>query len=324
MILDVTDDHLRRAALDAGHLALLRQLRMRSIMVLPLEARGRLLGVIVLVGAATRAPYTDSDLAFGEDLARRAALAVDNARLYEAALLANRARSDFLAVMSHELRTPLNAIVGYADLLLMGVPEPPPPAAREHILRIIASARHLRELIEDILSYSRIEAGRQQVTLAPTDLRRTLARVARTAEPLAAEKELRFHFEPPDQPLLVETDEAKVRQLLLYLLANAVKFTDRGEIRLSARMGADQVVIEVRDTGIGIAPEDLDRIFEPFWQVEQVITRRAPGTGLGLTLARRLARLLGGDITVASEPGRGSTFTVRLPARTEQQQAEAA
>src|SRR5690606_30279436 len=271
MILDVTDDHLRRAALDAGHLALLRQLRMRSIMVLPLEARGRLLGVIVLVGAATRAPYTDSDLAFGEDLARRAALAVDNARLYEAALLANRARSDFLAVMSHELRTPLNAIVGYADLLLMGVPEPPPPAAREHILRIIASARHLRELIEDILSYSRIEAGRQQVTLAPTDLRRTLARVARTAEPLAAEKELRFHFEPPDQPLLVETDEAKVRQLLLYLLANAVKFTDRGEIRLSARMGADQVVIEVRDTGIGIAPEDLDRIFEPFWQVEQVI-----------------------------------------------------
>ena len=327
MIVDVTEDHLRNAAIDDGHLALLRRLRMRSVMVLPLEARGRLLGVIVLIGDATRTPYTAADLALGEDLARRAALAVDNARLYEAALVANRARSDFLAVMSHELRTPLNAIVGYADLLLMGVPDPPPPAAREQILRIIASARHLRELIEDILSYSRIEAGRQEVTFAATDLRRTLTRVARTAEPLAAEKGLRFNFEPPEEPLVIQTDEAKVRQLLLYLLANAVKFTDQGEIGLSARTEADRVVIEVRDTGIGIAREDLERIFEPFWQVEQVITRRAPGTGLGLTLARRLARLLGGDIAVTSEPGRGSTFTVRLPIsaeREEEEQAEAA
>src|SRR5690606_14913940 len=138
----------------------------------------------------------------------------------------------------------------------------------------------------DILSYSRIEAGRQDVTYASTDLRRTLARVARTAAPLAAEKGLRFQFQPPDEPLVVETDEDKVRQLLLYLLANAVKFTDEGEIHLSARSEPDTVLIEVRDTGIGIAPEDLERIFEPFWQVEQVITRRAPGTGLGLTLAR--------------------------------------
>src|SRR5690606_24440710 len=141
----------------------------------------------------------------------------------------------FLAIMSHELRTPLNAIVGYADLLLAGVPDPPPPGARRQILRIMASARHLRELIEDILSYSRIEAGREDVTLATTDLRNTLARVARTAGPLAAEKGLRFEFELPEEPLVVETDEPKVRQLLLQLLANAVKFTDRGEIGLSAR-----------------------------------------------------------------------------------------
>src|SRR5690606_37466162 len=176
MVVQVTDDDLRKAAIDEGHLALLRRLRMRSIMVLPLEARGRLLGVIVLIRDATRPPYTAADLTLGEDLARRAALAVDNARLYEAALVANRARSDFLAIMSHELRTPLNAIVGYADLLLAGVPDPPPPGARRQILRIMASARHLRELIEDILSYSRIEAGREDVTLATTDLRNTLAR----------------------------------------------------------------------------------------------------------------------------------------------------
>jgi len=324
MVVQVTDDDLRKAAIDEGHLALLRRLRMRSIMVLPLEARGRLLGVIVLIRDATRRPYTAADLTLGEDLARRAALAVDNARLYEAALVANRARSDFLAIMSHELRTPLNAIVGYADLLLAGVPDPPPPGARRQILRIMASARHLRELIEDILSYSRIEAGREDVTLATTDLRNTLARVARTAGPLAAEKGLRFEFELPEEPLVVETDEPKVRQLLLQLLANAVKFTDRGEIGLSARKEGDQVVIAVRDTGIGIAPQDLERIFEPFWQVEQVITRRAPGTGLGLTLARRLARLLGGDVSVTSEPGRGSTFTVRLPATGGQQRAAAA
>ena len=324
MIVRVTDDDLRDAAVDEGHLALLRRLGMRSVMVLPLEARGRLLGVIVLIGDATRAPYNATDLLLGEDLARRAALAVDNARLYEEALIANRARSDFLAVMSHELRTPLNAIVGYADLLLAGVPDPPSPGARKQILRIIASARHLRELIEDILSYSRIEAGRQEITISSTDLRRTLARVARTVEPLADEKGLRFHFELPDEPLIIETDEAKVRQLLLHLLANAVKFTDRGEIGLSARKEADQVVIEVSDTGIGIAAGDLERIFEPFWQVEQVITRRAPGTGLGLTLARRLARLLGGDVAVTSKPGRGSTFTVMLPAGRGRQRAEAA
>jgi PAS domain S-box-containing protein len=312
---DITDDMLRAAALDEGHLALLRRLGLRSGMVLPLRSRGRVLGAIILLGTRSRARYTESDLSLAEDLARRAALAVDNARLYEAALVASRTQADFLAIMSHELRAPLTTILGYADLLLEGLPVPLPPAARGQVERIAASAQHLRELIDDILSYSRIEAGRQEVALARTDLREELARVAHVVAPLATDKGLRFRYEPPPDAIILETDAEKVRRLLIHLLFNAVKFTDRGEVELSARREDDEALIDVRDTGIGIAPEHLERVFEPFWQVEEPTTRRAPGTGLGLTLARRLARLLGGDITVSSVPGRGSTFTVRLPVR---------
>jgi two-component system sensor histidine kinase/response regulator len=132
---------------------------------------------------------------------------------------------------------------------------------------------------------------------------------------MATDKGLRFHYEPPPEPIILETDAEKLRRLLIHLLSNAVKFTDRGEVELSVRRENDDALIDVRDTGIGIAPEHLERVFEPFWQVEEPTTRRAAGTGLGLTLARRLARLLGGDITVSSTPGKGSTFTVRVPVR---------
>ncbi|HEY8470167.1 MAG TPA: ATP-binding protein [Longimicrobiales bacterium] len=318
---DVTDDMLRAAAIDEGHLALLRQLGLRSIMLLPLRSRGRILGAIILMATQGRPRYTESDLALAEDLARRAALAVDNARLYEAAVVASRTQADFLAIMSHELRAPLTAILGYADLLLEGIPTPLPPAARAQVERIVASAQHLRELIDDILSYSRIEAGRQEVVLARTDLRHELSRIAQIAAPMATEKGLRFHYEPPEDAIILETDPEKLRRLLIHLVSNAVKFTDRGEVELSVRRENDDALIDVRDTGIGIAPEHLERVFEPFWQVEEPTTRRAPGTGLGLTLARRLARLLGGDITVSSAPGKGSTFTVRLPVRSGRERA---
>jgi signal transduction histidine kinase len=131
--------------------------------------------------------------------------------------------------------------------------------------------------------------------------------------PLAREKGLNFHVSLPPTPTLVETDPPKVRQILLNLLSNAVKFTDEGEIELIGRVDDDTLELRVRDTGVGIAAEDLPRIFDPFWQVEQGRTRRAGGTGIGLGVSRHLARLLGGDVTVESEPGKGSTFTLRLP-----------
>lgn len=299
---------------DAAPTSLYRK-RFRSVITAPLLARGHTLGVITLAVAESGRRYDADDLALAEEMARRAAVAVDNARLYHEALAANQAKSDFLAVMSHELRTPLNAILGYTDLMRMGVPEPLPASARAHVERITASARHLLELIDEVLSFSRIEAGREELRLQRVDSRESLRDVAAIAEPLAGEKGLRFRLQLPEGDADLVTDPAKLRQILLNLLSNAVKFTDQGEVTLAADADDDSVSFTVSDTGIGIAPEHQDRIFEAFWQVEQGATRRAEGTGLGLTVARRLARLLGGDITVESDPGRGSTFTVRLPRR---------
>lgn len=228
---------------------------------------------------------------------------------------ANRAKSEFLATVSHELRTPLNAMIGYSDLLLQGLPEPLPEADRRSVDRIGISARHLLELIEEILTFSRLEAGREVVELEAADVHRLLEEVTAIAEPLAGQKGLRFHAEPPAAPIVMQTDLRKVRQILLNLVGNAVKFTEKGEIDIATRLEGDTIVFEVRDTGLGIPPEHLEQIFEPFWQVEREPSRRIAGAGLGLSVTRRLARLLGGDVAVVSEPGRGSTFTVRLPLR---------
>jgi signal transduction histidine kinase len=226
---------------------------------------------------------------------------------------ANGAKSDFLAVMSHELRTPLAAIMGYQELLADGITGPITEAQGQQLGRIKASARHLLSLIDEILTFTRLDAGRETVVVDKFDVEGAMNQAAEIAEPLVHTKKLELKLIPPPSPVLIESDSTKVRQILVNLLSNAVKFTDAGTVTLEGRALKNEVQFLVSDTGIGIQPENLNRIFDPFWQVEQKATRRATGTGLGLTVCRRLANLMGGDVAVTSEVGKGTTFTVTLP-----------
>ena len=234
--------------------------------------------------------------------------------LRQAAEDANRVKATFLATMSHELRTPLNAIIGYTDLLDAEVAGSLTEGQKSQLERIQLASRHLLQMIEEILTFSRIEAGREEVHLEMVDLTALAAETCRLVEPLAAQKSLAFHYEGPDDRLVARTDAGKLRQILLNLLSNAIKFTDRGAVTLRVIDAGREIAFEIRDTGVGIAPEQLDRIFEPFRQADSTGPRRHGGTGLGLTVSRELAHLLGGDISVVSRPEHGSSFTLRIPA----------
>jgi signal transduction histidine kinase len=226
---------------------------------------------------------------------------------------ANRAKSDFLALMSHELRTPLNAIIGYESLLSNGISGPITEEQRRQLERIRASASHLRHLIDEVLSVSRLDGRSTELALEPVVVADALSDAAAYAEPLATEKGLAFRVELRGDRLAVVADRRKLHQLLAHLLSNAVKFTDHGEVALCARRAGAGVELEVRDTGIGIDAVNHERIFDPFWQVAQGTTRTAGGVGLGLHMARRLARMMGSDITVDSATAAGSVFTLSLP-----------
>jgi PAS domain S-box-containing protein len=228
-------------------------------------------------------------------------------------LQASDAKSAFLATMSHELRTPLNAMLGYSELLLLGIPEQLSAAVRPHIERIDLSARHLLQLIEEVLTFSRIEAGSERVHFEIVHLADVLREVNAVMQPLTSAKGLDFTIDAPSTPIHLVTDPRKIRQILVNLLGNATKFTDRGSITVTARVEADRLVLTVADTGIGIESEHAERIFEPFWQVDNGKTRAIGGTGLGLAVTRELTSLMGGTVTVASVPGKGSMFTVTLP-----------
>ena len=231
----------------------------------------------------------------------------------DAAEVASRAKSDFLAVMSHELRTPLNAIVGYAELLHDGVVGPVSAEQREQLQRVQLSARHLVELVDEILSFTRLDAEAPSVHAGPVELAEVTREAGAIVEPVALAKGLRFALRPSREAVAFNSDAGKVRQVLVNLLSNAIKFTERGEVVLSSWPEDGRVVFEVQDTGIGIAPEHLDRVFEPFWQADQTATRKTGGAGLGLSVSRRLAHALGGDVTVESAVGKGSRFRLWIP-----------
>jgi PAS domain S-box-containing protein len=226
---------------------------------------------------------------------------------------ANRAKGDFLAVMSHELRTPLTAIMGFTDLLLEGIPVPVPPQARAQVERIDYAAQHLLQLIEQVLQFARVEAAKEVLDLREVDLREVARAAAALIEPLARRRDLAFEVRIPDAPLVALTEDGKARQIVLNLLSNAVKFTAEGGVRLLLEQDGAWAVIRILDTGVGIAPEHLERVWEPFWQAQQGNTRQVGGTGLGLSVCRELSRLLGGELRVASEVGAGSEFSLRLP-----------
>jgi signal transduction histidine kinase len=233
--------------------------------------------------------------------------------LRERAQAASDAKSAFLATMSHELRTPLTAIIGYEELLRDGITGPVTPEQRKQLERIKDSATHLLALIDDVLTLARTEARQEVIQLEPVPLASVVESAASIVAPLASNKGLKFRSRVPDRGVMLQTDTLKLKQILVNLLGNAVKFCDRGSVSLVVTEHERGVTFEISDTGIGIPPAYLEQVFDPFFQIHHSMTRRKGGSGLGLSVSRRLATLLGGEITVESEVGSGTTFRLDLP-----------
>ena len=332
---------------DVAYREVLEQLGARSFLIVPMRARGRTLGAITFVADDTRR-YDDADLLLAEDLGRRCAMAIDNARLYglaeearraaeearetatfaaqranalrdladnarQDAEAANRAKATFLTTMSHEFRTPLGAVVGFVGLLTDGLAGPLTPLQGDYLRRIGNASRNLLRLIEEVLTLSQVHAGHGKLLLEEVDLGALVREVAELLMPLVSARKLHLAVEVPARPFMFATDAAKFRQIVINLAGNAVKFTSVGEVRLILDAVEDGARLRVRDTGEGISPEDAERLFESFMQAGPPGRRQTHGTGLGLSITKQLARLMGGDVSVESLPGRGSTFTVRLP-----------
>jgi len=239
---------------------------------------------------------------------------IEHKRLREEAERANSAKSDFLARMSHEIRTPMNAILGFTDVLRRGF-DTTATERSEYLNTIHSSGEHLLSLINDILDLSKVEAGRMELEIQKVSPHKTILETLQVLQGKAQEKNLSLTYEPAEQiPETIESDAVRLRQIVTNLVGNAIKFTDQGGVRVVASMVGDKFEFSVVDTGIGIKEDALAKIFDPFSQADNSITRKFGGTGLGLAIAKRFSEMMGGGVRVASEPGKGTSFTVRINA----------
>ena len=309
----VRDADLVIAAQSPEQLAMFRALGMKSWIIAPLAARGRVLGAITLVMADSGRSYDDGDVALAEDLARRAAVAIDNAQLYQEAQVANRSKDEFLATLSHELRTPLNAVYGWARMLRAG--EVADEARGRALEAIERNSRAQCQLIEDLLDIARIGTGKMRLDVRPIDPATVIAAALDAVRPAGEAKQIRLHsvLDPKAGPVAGDPD--RLQQVVWNLLSNAVKFTPKGgRVEVQLQRVNSHVEILVSDTGQGIDADDLPHIFERFRQVETGPTRSHGGLGIGLALVRHLVELHGGTVHAHSAgKGAGATFVVKLP-----------
>jgi signal transduction histidine kinase/DNA-binding response OmpR family regulator len=290
---------------------------MTSFLGVPILSRGKVFGRLYCTEKIGAAEFSAEDEALATMLAAQAAIAIENASLYEQARSASQLKSEFLANMSHELRTPMNAILGFTELVLNGTLGELQEKQQQALERVLRNARNLLSLINDVLDLSKIEAGKMPVSDMAFAPRSIIEGAMSTIEPLAAAKGLEIAADLADLPTMAHGDEGKVRQILLNLLSNAVKFTEVGIVTVGARQDGLRWMVWVHDSGVGIAPQHRELIFEAFRQVDASSTRQAGGTGLGLAISRKMARLMGGDLRLAqSEPGTGSTFILELQRQT--------
>jgi len=295
---------------------------LRSVLAVPLLREGHPIGVLVLARSVTR-PFTDKQVEVVTTFADQAVIAIENVRLFDEIQdksrqlgEASQHKSQFVASMSHELRTPLNAIIGLTEMMVKNAERLGTERAQEPLQRVNRAGTHLLGLINQVLDLSKIEAGKLEFNLQTVQLAPLIKEVIGTAGQLAEQNKNRLVVDAQENLGALTVDPMRLRQILLNLLSNACKFTKAGEVKLAARKvsnGSSFVEFAVSDTGIGMTAEQQAKLFQDFTQADSLTARRYGGTGLGLAISRKLARMMGGDVTVASEPGKGSVFTVRLP-----------
>ncbi|MEJ2556664.1 MAG: GAF domain-containing protein [Anaerolineae bacterium] len=296
------------------------QQNIKSMLLVPIVVRGELIGIVWLDAVGQERVFTEAELDFSQTLASQAAIAIANMRAFEeqketAERLreVDKLKTQFLANMSHELRTPLNSIIGFSRVILKGIDGPLTELQKTDLAAIYNSGQHLLGLINDILDLSKIEAGKMELNFEEVDLKPIIKGVMSSAVGLVKDKPIELEQHVSEDLPIIWADSTRLRQILLNLISNAAKFTEEGKITLSTDYDDEWVTISVADTGIGIPQEKMGNIFEEFTQVDGSTTRRVGGTGLGLPISYRFVELHGGDITVESQEGMGSVFTVTLP-----------
>ena len=313
LVEEILDARLVEVAQDQDHLRILRELGLKSYLCVPLRVRGKNLGAITFVGGESGRRFDTTTLRVAEDLAHRAAVAVENARLYQQVREADRRKDEFLAMLAHELRNPLAPIQNALQIMRMpGVETSIAGKARDMAER---QMHHLTRLVDDLLDVSRVVRGKVQLRPEVVELQSVVTRALETAQPVVQAYRHEVTVSLPSEPLWLKADPVRLAQVIANLLNNAAKYTEQGgHIWLAAGMEGTDVVLRVRDNGIGIPAEMLPRIFEMFVQVDRSIGRSQGGLGIGLTLAKSLVEMHGGGVEAHSDgPGQGSEFVVRLP-----------